>query len=230
MAIGERILALRRELEPRGCRLIAVSKTQPVERIMEAYAAGQRGFGENKVQELVKKHEAMPKDIEWHMIGHLQTNKVKLLAPVVALVHSVDSVGLLAEISKHGEKVGRVVPCLLQVHIAAEKEKFGFEEPEVIDLLTSGTMTRFPFLRIEGLMGMATRTQEPGQLQQEFRRLRGLREALRATKLPDHVSMKELSMGMSDDYAIALEEGSTMVRIGTGIFGTRPPRDDLSNI
>lgn len=205
---------------PAGCRLIAVSKTQPVEKITEAYAAGQRLFGENKAQELTAKYEALPKDIEWHMIGHLQTNKVKYIAPFVHLIHSVDSFKLLTEIDKQAKKVSRTIQCLLQVHIAREETKFGFSESEVLDMLQSGQFQTLKNIQVCGLMGMATLTDDVAQIRNEFKGLKTLFERIKAVQIAS-VSMEELSMGMSSDYAIAIEEGSTLIRVGTAIFGER---------
>ena len=205
---------------PAGCRLIAVSKTQPVEKITEAYAAGQRLFGENKAQELTAKYEALPKDIEWHMIGHLQTNKVKYIAPFVHLIHSVDSFKLLTEIDKQAKKVSRTIRCLLQVHIAREETKFGFSESEVLDMLQSGQFQTLKNIQVCGLMGMATLTDDVAQIRNEFKGLKTLFEKIKAVQIAS-VSMEELSMGMSSDYAIAIEEGSTLIRVGTAIFGER---------
>lgn len=205
---------------PAGCRLIAVSKTQPVEKITEAYAAGQRLFGENKAQELTTKYEALPKDIEWHMIGHLQTNKVKYIAPFVHLIHSVDSLKLLTEIDKQAKKVSRTIRCLLQVHIAREETKFGFSESEVLDMLQSGQFQTLKNIQVCGLMGMATLTDDVAQIRNEFKGLKTLFEKIKAVQIAS-VSMEELSMGMSSDYAIAIEEGSTLIRVGTAIFGER---------
>jgi len=209
MSIKRNIESIAAGLRP-GCRLIAVSKTHPPELIREAYDAGQRVFGENKVQEMVAKYEVLPKDIQWHLIGHLQTNKVKYIAPWVSLIHSVDSSKLAEEIDKQGKKVGRVIPCLLQVHIAEEETKFGFDRNEVLDFVRNAHL---PNIRIEGLMGMATLTDDTDQIRKEFKTLHGL--------FVEIGNMKELSMGMSSDYKIAMEEGSTMVRIGTAIFGKR---------
>lgn len=220
MNIKINITNFRQNLPP-ACKLIAVSKTQPVEKIREAYDAGQRVFGENKAQELVPKHEALPKDIQWHMIGHLQSNKVKYIAPFVHLIHSVDSPKLLEEISKQGVRFNRVIDCLLQVHIAREETKFGFSENEVLALIDSAAFARFTNIRISGLMGMATFTDNHDQVRAEFRSLRNIFETLRSHELPPNVKMTELSMGMSGDYQIAIEEGSTMVRVGTAIFGAR---------
>jgi PLP dependent protein len=208
------------EMLPRHCRLIAVSKTQPIEKLQEAYEAGQRIFGENKVQELEKKQQALPKDIEWHMIGHLQTNKVKYIAPFVSLIHSVDSIKLLEEINKQGKKIDRKIPCLLQIHIANEETKFGFSKEEVLDLIKSYPDS-FTHVQLTGLMGMATFTTDQNQIRTEFKGLKLFFEKLKQVALPKGVEMKELSMGMSTDFKIAVEEGSTLVRIGTAIFGER---------
>jgi len=209
MSIKRNIESITAELRP-GCRLIAVSKTHPPELIKEAYAAGQRVFGENKVQEMVAKYEVLPKDIEWHLIGHLQTNKVKYIAPWISLIHSVDSSKLAEEIDKQGKKVGRVIPCLLQVYIAKEETKFGFDKEELLDFIKNFKLTN---IRIEGLMGMASLTDDTDQIRIEFKMLHDL--------FVEIGNLKELSMGMSSDYKIAMEEGSTMVRIGTAIFGKR---------
>jgi pyridoxal phosphate enzyme (YggS family) len=203
-----------------GCKLIAVSKTQPVEKIQGAYQTGQRIFGENKAQEVQAKYEALPKDIEWHMIGHLQSNKVKYIAPFVSLIHSVDSVKLLEEINRQGQKSNRVIPCLLQIYIADEDTKFGFSQEEVIELLNNYPPS-FTHVHILGLMGMASFTNDQQQIRAEFRSLKVLFDDIRIMPLPPQVEMKELSMGMSGDYRIGMEEGSTLVRIGTGIFGER---------
>ena len=206
---------------PAQCTLIAVSKTKPAETIQEAYEAGQRVFGENKVQELTGKYDALPKDIEWHMIGHLQSNKIKFIAPFISLIHSVDSFKLLEEINKQALKSNRVIPCLLQIHIAEEETKFGFSEEEVFDLFKTDSFNQLNNIRIAGLMGMATFTDNPEQVRKEFRSLKSIFEKLKSSSLPKQVEMKELSMGMSGDYKIAIEEGSTMVRVGSAIFGGR---------
>jgi hypothetical protein len=205
---------------PGGCRLIAVSKTQPVEKIQEAYAAGQRLFGENKVQELTAKYVMLPRDIEWHMIGHLQSNKVKHIVPFVHLIHSIDSLRLLAEVDKQAKKVNRVVDCLLQVHIALEDTKFGFSESEVLETLQTDQFNSLKNIRIQGLMGMATLTQNQDQIRKEFKNLKALFDKLKSAHIAS-VNMTELSMGMSGDYKTAIEEGSTLIRIGTAIFGDR---------
>lgn len=206
---------------PSACKLIAVSKTNPVEKIQEAYEAGQRRFGENKVQEIVPKYESLPKDIEWHMIGHLQSNKVKLIASFVSLIHSVDSIKLLEEINKQAIRANRKIPCLLQVHIAEEETKFGFSEEEIVKLLSSADLKKLANINITGLMGMATLTDDSSQIRKEFKGLKTLFETVKALHLPATVHMEELSMGMSSDYAIAVEEGSTMIRVGSAIFGER---------
>jgi PLP dependent protein len=222
MSIRNNIEIFRTELTSKGCNLIAVSKTQPIEKIQEAYDAGQRVFGENKAQEMATKYESMlPKDIQWHMIGHLQRNKVKYIAPFVSLIHSVDSPRLLEEINKQGDKFGRVIRCLAQIYIAHEETKFGFDETEFLEFLKSDDLKNMKFVQIEGLMGMATFTGDQQQVRTEFRRLKSFFDKLKSMPLPINTKMKELSMGMSGDYKIAVEEGSTMVRIGTAIFGKR---------
>ncbi len=220
MAIRDNLNTLSKNIAG-GCTLIAVSKGQPPEKIREAYQWGQRVFGENRAQELASKYELLPKDIEWHMIGHLQTNKVKYIAPFVRLIHSADSEKLLEEINRHAAKNQRVIPCLLQVHIAEEETKFGFSLEEIPDLVTSVDWNQFKNIRVEGLMGMATLTDDEAQIRREFRSLRSLFDKMRTTALPDAFAMKQLSMGMSGDYKIAMEEGSTMIRVGTAIFGER---------
>ena len=206
---------------PKDCRLIAVSKTQPVEEIMEAYGAGQRDFGENKVQELATKHEALPKDIAWHMIGHLQSNKVKQIVPFIHLIHGVDSLKLLQEIDKQGRKFDRVLNCLLQIHIADEETKFGFSKDEIILLLQSHDFENLTHIKITGLMGMATLTNNTIQIRNEFKALKQLFDKIKLMTTAKNIEMKELSMGMSSDYVIAIEEGSTIVRVGSAIFGAR---------
>ena len=210
-----------RAVIPPHCTLIAVSKTQPVEKIIESYEAGQRAFGENKAQEMTAKAESLPNDIQWHMIGHLQTNKVKYIAPFVHLIHGVDSLKLLQEIDKQGAKVNRVIPCLLQIHIAEEETKFGFSEEEVLQLIQSGELENRKHVRVKGLMGMATFTDNTVQIRKEFTQLKSFFNKIKSLQKPDTVEMLELSMGMSNDYTLALACGSTMVRIGTAIFGER---------
>ncbi|MFM7486265.1 MAG: YggS family pyridoxal phosphate-dependent enzyme [Cytophagales bacterium] len=220
MSIENNIKFFNDTLHGTRAKLIAVSKTQSIEKVQEAYAAGQRIFGENKVQEMEEKYQQLPKDIKWHMIGHLQTNKVKYVAPFVSLIHSVDSLKLLHEINKQGKKVNRHVPCLLQAFIAQEETKFGFDEAELLQLIL-----HFPaeltHVHIRGLMGMASLTDNALQIRKEFNNLRKLFEHLASQPLPAQIEMKELSMGMSSDYTIAIEEGSTLIRIGTAIFGER---------
>jgi PLP dependent protein len=220
MNINNNINSIRQKV-PAGCKLIAVSKTQPVEKILEAYNTGQRIFGENKVQELVAKHSALPQDIEWHMIGHLQSNKVKQLLPFVSLIHGVDSFKLLEEINRHSEKISRTTRCLLQIYIAREESKFGLEPREVLDLIGGDRFTQLRNVKITGLMGMATFTENRDVVRREFKSLKVFFDQLRGSDLPDNIVMEELSMGMSGDFEIAIEEGSTMVRIGTAIFGSR---------
>jgi pyridoxal phosphate enzyme (YggS family) len=201
--------------------LIAVSKTKPVSALQEAYAAGQRIFGENKVQEMVEKHAQLPKDIEWHMIGHLQSNKVKYIAPFVSLIHGVDSLKLLEVINKEGLKNNRVIPCLLQVYIAKEETKFGLEAAEIVELLSSNSFREFKNISIYGLMGMASNTENIAQVRLEFVGLKSLFDELKANYFLDDSRFSEVSMGMSGDYQIAIEEGATLVRIGSAIFGSR---------
>jgi pyridoxal phosphate enzyme (YggS family) len=220
MSVAQNIAELRKGI-PSTVTLIAVSKTQPVSKIEEAYESGQRVFGENKVQELVPKYEALPKDIEWHLIGHLQRNKVKYIAPFVHLIHSIDSFKLLQEVDKQASKINRRINCLLQVHIAQEETKFGFSEEEIVDLLNSKAFDQLKFIQIQGLMGMATFTDNTDQIRREFRNLRKLFEKLKTMTLPPSFELKNLSMGMSGDYKIAIEEGSTMIRVGTALFGER---------
>ena len=216
MEIAAQLQSLKEEL-PAHVTLVAVSKTKPLEDLEAAYAAGQRVFGENKVQELVGKWEALPKDIAWHMIGHLQRNKVKYIAPFVALIHGVDSLRLLQEINKQGEKNQRQIPCLLQMHIAEESSKFGLSPEELDEIIALQHTAPLPFVDIKGLMGMATFTHDQSQIQREFRQLKAAFD--HTQKQLQEVSV--LSMGMSGDYPLAIEEGSTMIRVGSKIFGER---------
>lgn len=202
-------------------RLIAVSKTHPAPLVQQAYDLGQRVFGENRVQELVDKYELLPKDIEWHLIGHLQKNKVKYIAPFVALIHSIDSLELLQEVDKQAAKVGRVIPCLLQVHIADEESKYGFEPEQLTQILGKGAISQYNNVKVVGLMGMATFTENKAKIAQEFATLRQLFEVIKSRHQGSNISMEELSMGMSGDYEIALAHGSTLIRVGTAIFGNR---------
>ena len=206
---------------PAGVKLIAVSKRQPEEKLQAAYDAGHRIFGENLVQELVRKKDLFPTDIEWHMIGHLQKNKVKYLVPFIHCIHSVDSLDLLKEINKRAKKNNRPVSCLFEAHIAREGSKSGIKPDDLKRLLEENPLSQFPFVKIKGLMGMATNIDDTHQIRKEFGTLRQLHEALKQTYFADNPEFKELSMGMSGDYKIAIDEGSTMIRIGTAIFGKR---------
>lgn len=218
--IKEKIQSYSDEVSASNCQLVAVSKTKPVSDILEAYDAGQRVFGENKVQELREKHELLPKDIQWHMIGHLQSNKVKYIAPFVTLIHAVDSFKLLKEINKQAAKVDRRLDCLLQVHIAQEETKFGLSIEEIHEIINSEEFQNLSNIKIIGLMGMATNTEKVDQVRQEFESLRKKFNDLKNLE-NEKIEMRELSIGMSNDYQIALECGSTMVRIGSSIFGNR---------
>lgn len=221
MGIKANLESVKSTFRNQDCLLVAVSKTKPVEDLREAYDAGIRDFGENKVQEIQEKQPLLPADVRWHMIGHLQSNKVKYIAPFVHLIHGVDSFKLLQEINKQGKKIDRVIPCLLQIHIAEEETKFGFDKAELDEMLNSTEFQELTHVRIEGLMGMATFTENQDQVRKEFRGLKQLFEELKTRSLPGFVQLKEISMGMSGDYLIAQEEGSTMVRIGSAIFGKR---------
>lgn len=211
---------IRHEL-PDGTRLVAVSKFHPAEALMEAYGAGQRIFGESRVQELVAKHEALPKDIAWHFIGHLQTNKVKYIVPFITLIHSVDSEKLLAVIDSEAAKCGRVVDCLLEIHVAREESKYGFTPDSCREWLCGNPLGRYPHVRVCGLMGMASLTDDEAQVDREFGQLKSLFDELKTSGAVDAGVFTELSMGMSHDYRLALRHGSTLVRIGTSIFGER---------
>ncbi len=202
-------------------RLIAVSKTKPVEALLEAYQGGQRIFGENKVQELVSKELALPKDIEWHLIGHLQSNKVKYIAPFIAMIHSVDSFKLLEVINKEGLKNHRIIPCLLQVFIATEETKFGLNQEELIELIENFQSSPCKHVQICGLMGMASNVASESQIRTEFKSLKYLFDKMKASYFANDTSFKEISMGMSSDYKIACEEGATLIRVGSTIFGGR---------
>jgi pyridoxal phosphate enzyme (YggS family) len=214
--IAEHIAALQKEL-PEGVTFVAVSKTKPMEAILEAYEAGQRDFGENYIQELCDKADKLPKDIRWHAIGHVQSNKVKYIAPFVHLIHGVDSLKLLQEINKQAQKNERVIDCLLQIFIATEESKFGLDATELDALLKSETFQHLQNIRIVGLMGMASNTDNEAQIRSEFKGLRDLFLSMQK----DYPDFKHLSMGMSGDYSIAIAEGSTMIRVGSLIFGTR---------
>ena len=218
--IQEEIHRIKTEL-PENVRLVAVSKYHPVEALQEAYDGGQRIFGESKVQEMTMKYEALPKDIEWHFIGHLQTNKIKYMAPYVALIHGVDSYKLLAEINKQAAKVVRTIPCLLQIHIAQEETKFGFSTDECRAMLEEGTWRTLLNVQIAGVMGMATNTEDEAQIAREFGVLADFFHEMKEAYFKDIPEFKEISMGMSDDYPLAIEKGSTLIRIGSRIFGER---------
>ncbi len=219
MDIAKNIDAIKAEIG--DVKLIAVSKTKPASNIEAAYTHGQRAFGENKVQELTDKAEDLPKDIEWHMIGHLQRNKVKYIAPFVHLIHGGDSPRLLKEINKQGRKIERIIPVLLQMHIAEEESKFGLDKNELNELLSSEAFKEMNFVEVKGLMGMATFTEDEDKIRREFKSLKHIFEEVKAKYNDEKLNMTELSMGMSGDYKIAIEEGSTMVRVGSAIFGER---------
>ncbi|MFH6936250.1 YggS family pyridoxal phosphate-dependent enzyme [Flavobacterium sp. FlaQc-30] len=225
MSIQSNLNTIKESL-PEHVTLVAVSKTKPVSDLMQAYEAGQRIFGENKIQEMTDKWEEMPKDIQWHMIGHVQSNKVKFMAPYVTLIHGVDSLKLLQEINKQALKNNRIIDCLLQVYIAEEESKFGLDEEELNELLASSAFKELKNIRILGLMGMATFTEDQNQIRKEFTHLKSIfdsikqrKDALQCASTLDHFST--ISMGMSGDYQLAIECGSTMVRIGSSIFGGR---------
>lgn len=220
MAIQSNLQEIRKNI-PTHVQLVCVSKVHPKEAIQDAYNAGERVFGENKVQELCAKFETLPNDIQWHYIGHLQTNKIKYLVPFISLIHGVDSFKLLHEIDKNAAKINRKVNCLLQVHIAEEETKFGFSESELFDMLQGDVWKSFSNINICGLMGMATFTDDQNQVRKEFRTLKMLFDTLKSTFFANEPDFKEISMGMSDDFLIAIEEGSSMVRIGSSIFGVR---------
>ena len=217
--IAENIAGIEKQLHGEA-RLIAVTKTKPIEVLQETYEAGFRRFGENKVQEMTAKYEALPKDVEWHMIGHLQSNKVKYMAPYVSMVHSVDQFKLLKEINKEARKNDRTINCLLQIFIAEEETKFGLSEAEAREILESAELLFLTNIKIVGLMGMASNTDDDNKVRQEFRTLKNLFESFKAYE-KENVEMKEISMGMSGDFPIAVEEGSTLVRVGSAIFGAR---------
>jgi pyridoxal phosphate enzyme (YggS family) len=214
MSIAQNLIALTKSL-PKNVTLVAVSKTKPVEDLMEVYRAGHQVFGENKVQEMVHKWEQMPQDINWHMIGHLQRNKVKYIAPFVALIHGVDSERLLQEIDKQAAKHQRIIPCLLQIHIAQESTKFGLSEKELDALIAKAI--NYPNVQLRGLMGMASFTEDTAQIQKEFAVLKNIFDRVQSQLTGFDI----LSMGMSGDYTLAIKQGSTMIRVGSKIFGTR---------
>jgi len=221
MSIADNIKSLKKETDIIKVTLIAVSKTKSHDEIMEAYAAGQRLFGENMVQELVEKYEQLPKDIQWHLIGHLQSNKVKYIAPFISMIQSVDSIKLLQEINKHAQKNNRVIDCLLQVYIADEETKYGLGFDEIIELLRSEEFSTLKHIRIRGLMGIATNTENIKQVKDEFYELRIFFDGIKQSYFRKDNTFDTLSMGMSSDYKIAIEQGSNMVRLGSTIFGQR---------
>jgi pyridoxal phosphate enzyme (YggS family) len=220
MSIATNIRSIRTHI-PSHVGLVCVSKFNPNDSILEAYRCGERVFGESKVQELCAKYESLPKDIHWHFIGHLQTNKIKYIVPFVSLIHGVDSLKLLVEINKQAQKVGVRVRCLLQVHIAQEETKFGFSPAELMETLHSAELNSLQHITLCGLMGMATYTHDREQIRAEFRSLKTLFDLVKATYFPINIEFSQISMGMSDDYQLAIEEGSTLVRVGSSIFGAR---------
>ena len=224
MSIADNIISLKKGTDNSGVILLAVSKTKPAEDIQQAYDAGQRIFGENQVQELVDKYEQLPKDIEWHLIGHLQSNKVKYIAPFISMIQSVDSLKLLQEINKHALKHGRVINCLLQIYIADEETKFGLGFDEAIELLRSDEFAELKNIRVRGLMGIATNTDKEKQIGEEYYELDMFFKGIKQSFFRKEKSFDTLSMGMSSDYKIAIEKGSTMVRLGSTIFGSRGTR------
>ncbi|MDF2436436.1 MAG: YggS family pyridoxal phosphate-dependent enzyme [Bacteroidota bacterium] len=219
MSIAENLFEIKSSL-PKDVTLIAVTKTHPPEKLMEVYDAGHRIFGENKVQEMVDKYEALPKDIQWHLIGHLQTNKVKYIAPFVSLIHSVDSLKLLQEINKQALKNNRIIDCLLQIYIANEETKFGLSFEEAEALISSEQLKDLKNIKVTGFMGMASNTDDQEQIRREFRSLKSF-FTKHSPFLTFNFSLLTLSMGMSSDYSIAIEEGSNMIRVGSAIFGKR---------
>ena len=221
MSIADNIKSLKKETTEINVTLLAVSKTKPATDLQEAYDAGQRLFGENIVQELVEKHEQLPKDIEWHLIGHLQTNKVKYIAPFISMIQSVDSIKLLQEINKHAEKSKRVIDCLLQIYIADEETKFGLGFDEAIELLRSDEYAALKNIRIRGLMGIATNTDSEKQVKEEYYELKTFFDGIKLSFFRKEESFDTLSMGMSSDYKLAIEQGSNMIRLGSTIFGGR---------
>ena len=215
--IAEQIKSISDTL-PCGVTLIAVSKYHPAEAIMQAYEAGQREFGESKAQDLVKKHESLPGDIKWHFIGHLQSNKIKYIAPFIYLIHSIDSYKLLQEVNRHGEKHQRKIGCLLQIHIAQEESKFGFTPQECVDMLAEGQWRTLDNIEIRGVMCMASNTEDESQIAEEFANVQKLFNEIKEKFFTDNENFNILSAGMSDDYPIAVEHGSTHVRVGSKIF------------
>jgi pyridoxal phosphate enzyme (YggS family) len=221
MTIAENINSFNNQLKNTAAKLIAVSKTHPIEKVLEAYQSGWKVFGENRVQELVPKYEALPKDIEWHLIGTLQSNKVKYIAPFIKMIHSVDKFSLLEEINKQALKNNRIIDCLLQIHIAKEETKFGLSYEEAENILNDEALPKLKNIKIKGVMGMATFTDIESQIRKEFKGLKDFFEKVKKEIHKENVVFEEISMGMSNDFKIAIEEGSTFVRVGTAIFGQR---------
>lgn len=218
--VATRLQTVRASL-PEGVQLVAVSKFHPAEYIQAAYDAGQRLFGESREQELALKVEALPKDIKWHFIGHLQTNKVKYIAPFISMIHAVDSFKLLEEINKQASKVNRIIPCLLEIHIAQEESKYGFTFESCREMLQEGAWKNLKNISINGVMGMATNTEDSDEIRKEFKQLHDFFTELKQTYFPNEAQFCEISMGMSHDYPLAIEAGSTLVRVGSKIFGDR---------
>jgi pyridoxal phosphate enzyme (YggS family) len=224
MSIAQEIAKIQSELTPYTCKLIVVTKTRAIDELLSVHATGTLDFGENRVQEMVDKQNQLPQDIRWHQIGHLQTNKVKYIAPFIHLIHSVDSWSLLAEINKQAAKNNRIIPCLLQMYIAQEDTKFGLDKQEAINILQNPALGDLANIHIIGLMGMASYTEDTVQIQQEFKQLKEIFESFKSQQIgidSKRVEWQEISMGMSGDYLLAAQEGSTMVRVGSAIFGPR---------
>ena len=224
MSIAQEIAKIQSELAPYSSKLIVVTKTRSIDELLSVHACGILDFGENRVQEMVDKQAQMPQDIRWHQIGHLQTNKVKYIAPFIHLIHSVDSFALLKEINKQAAKNNRIIPCLLQMYIAQEESKFGLDKQEAIEILEHPELASLNNIEILGLMGMATFTENTNQIQSEFKELKAIFETFKSQQMgiaSNRVHWQELSMGMSGDYLLAVQEGSTMVRVGSAIFGPR---------
>ena len=212
---------------PQGVTLVAVSKYHPASDILEAYHAGQRVFGENLAREMQNKHDILPKDIQWHFIGHLQKNKVKYIAPFVSMIQSVDSIQLLQEIDRQAAKHNRIIPCLLQIHVAQEQTKFGLTFQECLDLLEEGSWRQLTHIRIDGIMGIATHTEDTSLIRKEFQSLNNLFKQVKETYFLNDDNFSYKSWGMSDDYQLALQENSNTIRIGSDIFGNRPSKESL---
>ena len=225
-AIQNHLQNITKEL-PQGVTLVAVSKYHPASDILEAYHAGQRVFGENLAREMQNKHDILPKDIQWHFIGHLQKNKVKYIAPFVSMIQSVDSIQLLQEIDRQAAKHNRIIPCLLQIHVAQEQTKFGLTFQECLDLLEEGSWRQLTHIRIDGIMGIATHTEDTSLIRKEFQSLNNLLKQVKETYFLNDDNFSYKSWGMSDDYQLALQENSNTIRIGSAIFGNRPSKESL---